>query len=150
MSKTTDDILKAEISSIMNDIVALYEQSGKKVTEEFARGLSAGYKHNEATIRGYVYLAGRPAGKMPPVAAILEWVKNRGLKPRSGTVRNLAYAIAKKIGEEGTRKESVMKIYEQVITDARINEIVEKVSILNVNRIVDEIRIELEIFEKDV
>ena len=49
---------------------------------------------------------GRPPGKMPPVSAIEEWITRRRIVPESNTstpnVTSLAYAIARKIGEEGT------------------------------------------------
>ena len=49
---------------------------------------------------------GRPPGKMPPVSAIEEWITRRRIVPEPNTstpnVTSLAYAIARKIGEEGT------------------------------------------------
>ena len=51
---------------------------------------------------------GRPPGKMPPVNVIADWVKRRNITPyalkngRLPTTDQLAFAIAKKIGRDGT------------------------------------------------
>lgn len=44
-------------------------------------------------------LFGRRAGKQPPRAAILKWMKAKGVQPR---YRNADYLIARKIGRDGT------------------------------------------------
>ena len=50
---------------------------------------------------------GRPPGKMPPVSAIEEWITRRRIVPETNTstpnATSLAYAIARKIGREGTK-----------------------------------------------
>ena len=51
---------------------------------------------------------GRRPGKMPPVSAIADWVTRRKIAPYSNkngklpTTNQLAFAIAKKIGRDGT------------------------------------------------
>ena len=51
---------------------------------------------------------GRKAGKMPPMDAILSWIKAKPVLPRPNaegklpTPQQLAFLIARKIGEEGT------------------------------------------------
>lgn len=149
---TNDEIIREEIEDILREIREVYENSGKKVSGEFEKNLEAVYEPNKGTIRGVVYMAGRKAGKMPPVQSILEWVKARGIKPIESnmTVTSLAWAIAKQISKEGTRPENHLTIYEQVITPQRINKIIDRVAELNVNRIVTEIRLELEILAKGV
>lgn len=149
---TNDEIIKEEIEAILSDIRELYESSGKKASGEFAKGLEAVYSPNSGTIRGFLYLAGRKAGKMPPVAAILRWVKKRGIKGlrKKQSANSLAWAIAKKIAKEGTKQENALKIYEKVITPERINRIIDRVSKLNVNRIITEIRAEIEILARNV
>lgn len=147
-----DKIIREEIDAILSDIRKLYEASGKKASGEFGKGLEAIYEPNKGTIRGFVYLAGRKAGKMPPVGAILNWLKIRGIRSvrKNQSVRSLAWAIAKKIAKEGTKQENALKIYEEVITPQRINKIIDRVAKLNVNRIITEIRAELEVLAKNV
>ena len=58
--------------------------------------------------------------------------------------------ITKKIHEQGTNSENWLRVYEQVITPKRILSIIDRISKLNVNRIVTEIRAELEVLAKNV
>lgn len=147
-----DKIIKEEIDSILVDIKELYRQSGKKASGQFEEGLEAVYEPNKGTIRGYVYLAGRKAGKMPPVQAILEWLKVKGIRPieQRMSITSLAWAIAKNIAKRGTKEENALAVYEKVITPQRINKIINRISKLNVNRLVTEIRAELEVLAKGV
>ena len=54
---------------------------------------------------------GRKAGKMPPVAPLIEYVKNKkelqmkiaNARDRIAATKSLAYVIARKIGREGTK-----------------------------------------------
>lgn len=46
---------------------------------------------------------GRKAGKMPPTAPILAWVKQRGINPPDISQESLAYLIARRIGREGSK-----------------------------------------------
>lgn len=154
-----DKIIKEEIEAILADIKALYIASGKKASGEFGEGLEAVYEPNKGTIRGYTYLAGRGKTRNPHkegepylVDRILEWIKIRGIQPKeeSMTIRSLAWAIATKIHQKGTNPSGFMKIYEDVITPQRINRIIDRIAKLNVNRIVTEIRAELEILARNV
>ena len=126
---SNQDIIREEIESIVSDIKELYNQSGKKVSGKFEKELEVVYSPNKAVIRGVVYLAGRKAGRMPPVQRILEWVKARGIRAieRNVSQTSLAWAIAKKIQKMGTKKENALNIYEKVITPQRINRIIERV-----------------------
>lgn len=154
-----DKIIREEIEAILEDIKALYIASGKKASGEFGRGLEAVYEPNKGTIRGYVYLAGRgptkkghKEGEPYLVEKILDWIKIRGIKPREEkmSIKSLAWAITKSIHKKGTNPSNFMKIYEQVITPQRINSIIDRIAKLNVNRIITEIRAELEILARNV
>lgn len=50
----------------------------------------------------YQQIVGRKPGKMPPVSDIIAWIEAKQIKPETGTVEGLAWAIAKKIAREGT------------------------------------------------
>lgn len=57
---------------------------------------------------------GRKAGKMPPVNNILEWVKAKPVIPREidgklPTEKQLAYLIARSIGEHGTQGKHILE-----------------------------------------
>ncbi len=148
-----EQIINEEIAKLISDIIMAYEESGKKVSGEFAGGLEAqltktAYSYT-ATIKGYEYLAGRRAGKMPPVSALEKWVKEKGIFDlRKKTARSIAYAIAKKIEKEGTAREYEIKIYKQVITPERIDKIIDAVSEINVNKLLTTIRVSLGVLTK--
>lgn len=156
---TTDEIIKEEVSAILSDILTAYEESGRKASGQFAEGLQAIYEPNKATIRGFVYLAGRgktkkkgKAGEPTVQEQILKWLKTRGIRPieKKMNLKTLAYLIERKIHEEGTNSSDWLKVYEQVITPERIESIIDRISELNVNRIVTEIKASLEILAKNV
>ncbi|WP_418513719.1 hypothetical protein [Corallibacter sp.] len=150
--KDQNIIIQDEIEAILADIEILYSKSGKRVSGNFETQLQANYLDNKAIIEGVTYLAGRKAGKMPPVQSILEWVKKRGIQSIEAkmTTTSLAWAIAKKIAKKGTNKENHLKVYEQVITPERIQEIIDKVSQFNVNLFVEELETQLELLAKNV
>jgi hypothetical protein len=67
---------------------------------------------------------GRKPGKMPPISAIEEWVKN---KPIASDInpRSLAFLIARKIGEEGSllyRQGGKSGVISDFINDQKIKE----------------------------
>lgn len=156
---TTDEVIQEEIGLILEDIIQVYESSGRRASGQFAEGLEAIYEPNKATIRGYVYLAGRgktkkkgKAGEPTLREAIEKWIKVKGISSINNNISqsSLAYLIARKIHQEGTRREEWLRIYEQVITPQRIDSIIDRVSELNVNRIITEINAQLEILAKNV
>jgi len=166
----SDKIIQEEIEAILSDIRAVYEQSGRKVSGTFEDGLEAIYEPNKATIRGFVYLAGRgktkkkgKAGEPTVLEQIKIWIQKKGIaakviaeqkpkteKAKTNLVNGLAYVITRKIHEQGTNPESWLKVYEQVITPERILSIIDRVAQLNVNRLITEIRANLEVLAKNV
>ena len=156
---TTDDIIKEEIDAILNDIITVYEQSGRKASGQFAEGLEAIYEPYKATIRGFVYLAGRgktkkkgKAGEPTVQQQILKWLQVRGIRAIEENVsqKSLAFLIARKIHEEGTNPSEWLKIYEQVITPERIESIIDRISKFNVNQLIIDIQAKLEVLTKNV
>jgi hypothetical protein len=135
-------ILKHEMETLKAEIIAVYNASGKRTTGEFEKGLEIKYGANSAVLSGYVYLAGRVGGKQPPIAAIEKWIIAKGI-PIESTMKisTLAYLIARKIGKNGTKKENHLAIYDQVITPARIDEILEKINKINITVFVDEVTV---------
>lgn len=154
-----DKIIKEEIDEILVDLKKAYEASGRKASGQFAEGLEAVYEPNKGTIRGYTYLAGRgktkkkgKAGEKTLREQIFAWIKTKGIRPREKGMKlsSLAYLIARSIHQKGTDRTKWFKIYEEVITVERINSIIDRISRLNVNRLVTEINAELEILAKNV
>ena len=135
------NILKVEMESLRADILQVYNASGKKNTGEFEQGLAIEYDGLKAVLKGYTYLGGRRAGKQPPILAIEDWLTTKGIKPISDkmSISTLAFLIARKIAEKGTKKENHLQIYSQVITPDRIQLILDKVSQLNANAFINEV-----------
>ena len=135
------NILKVEMESLRADILQVYTASGKKNTGEFEQGLVIEYDGLIAVLKGYTYLGGRRAGKQPPIQAIEDWLTTKGIKPISDkmSISTLAFLIARKIAEKGTKKENHLQIYSQVITPERIQLILDKISELNANAFINEV-----------
>ena len=154
-----DKIIKEEIDEILVDLKKAYEASGRKASGQFAEGLEAVYEPNKGTIRGYTYLAGRgktkkkgKAGEKTLREQIFAWIKTKGIRPREKGMKlsSLAYLIARSIHQKGTDRTKWFKIYEEVITVERMNNIILKVGRLNVNRLVTQINAEFEVLAKNV
>lgn len=138
-----DTIIKEEMESLKADIIAAYNASGKRTSGEFESGLEIKYQPNSATLSGYVYLAGRAAGKQPPIQAIEKWLIAKGITPIENKMKisSLAYLIARKIANEGTKKENHLQIYNQIITPERIEKILERLNQVNVTAFANEVTI---------
>lgn len=147
-----NEVIRVEIEAILDDIKKLYSASGKRASGNFEKQLEARYTDNKAEIWGVYYLAGRAGGKMPPVASIEQWIRDKGIKPIQDkmSVTSLAWAIAKKIAREGTNKENHLKVYEQVITPERIDSIIKKVSEFNAASFVNEVEASLKLLTKNL
>ena len=69
---------------------------------------------------------------MPPIDAILQWVKVKPIIPRENngiipTEKQLAYLIARKIGREGTDPQNTFNEANQSAKDRFINKILEAI-----------------------
>ncbi len=139
----TDTVIQEQMELLKADIIAVYNASAKKTTGEFEKGLEVAYAPDSAKLSGYVYLAGRKAGKQPPIQAIENWLKAKGIRPIEDNMKisTLAFLIARKIAKEGTKKENHLAIYDQVITPQRIQEIFEKINQINVAAFTNEVTI---------
>lgn len=137
-----EKILKEEMEKLRDDILVVYNASGKRTSGEFEKGLEVEYNGLTAVLKGYTYLGGRRAGKQPPIKAIEDWIRAKGLKPVEDemTTSTLAFLIARKIAQEGTRKENHLPIYTQVITPQRIDEIIQKINTLNLSAFINEVQ----------
>jgi len=134
-------VLENEMESIKTDILQLYNASGKKTTGEFEKGLEIEYNGLTAILKGYTYLGGRRAGKQPPIKAIEDWLKAKGITPieKNMSTSTLAFLIARKIAQKGTKKENHLQVYSKVITPERIQTILDKVSELNANAFIQDV-----------
>ncbi|RAK21616.1 hypothetical protein B0I03_10548 [Flavobacterium aquaticum] len=146
MFDDNDRIIKEEFEAIKADIIALYNAGGKRTSGEFENGLQVDYRTDGATLSGYVYLAGRIAGKQPPTKAIEDWLIQKGIQPieEKMKISTLAYLIARKIGQKGTKKENHQYVYDEVITPERIQSILDRITKINVTAFINEVTVAIE------
>jgi len=150
--KSNEDIIKEEFELIVKDIIDLYNSSGKRTSGKFQEDLKIKTETNKGILFGNRTLAGRSAGKMPPVESIKQWIEKKGIKPLKDNITStgLAWAIAKSIAKKGTKESNHLKIYEMVITPERVDSVIKKVSEFNVNLFVQQVETQLELLEKNI
>lgn len=156
------EIMEIEMESLMDDILKVYNQSGKRVTGQFEKDLNTEYTVNGSDIKAELFgnatLGGRGATKKGHqsgtkylVERIKEWIEQKGIVARDGlTVSSLAWAISSKIHKSGTNKDYHIDIYDTVLTAQRIDDIIKKVSRFNAGAFVNDITVELKKLTKGI
>lgn len=154
---SNEDIIRDELQSIANEAKQIYNASGKRVTGKWEQGIEINTSYNYGELRSYAYLAGRGrtknAGKGETLQSkILQWIKDRGIRPieEKMQISTLAFLIARKIHREGTDKSRHLAVFEKVLTPQRIQDIIDKVTVFNVELFVNTVRAELLIITKNV
>jgi len=144
----TSEILATEFELIRQDLIKRHDalkmrSSGKWAsslevvvdTEAFkATARIIGEKYTEQLVWG------RRPGKFPPIKAIEQWIKDKGLKIYGKMkISSLAYIIARKIAHEGTKyfQQGGTDLIESVITPQRIQNIIDKISLIHVDNFVN-------------
>lgn len=139
------NILKKEFDKLSADLTEKHNElgmraSGNWVQEKIVEASESGTLLT-ALITAPKYTEqlqyGRKPGKFPPLAAIEQWINDKGITPDI-PIRSLAYLIARKIAMEGTEyyKQGGTGLIDSVITSERIDGIISKVGIINVEGIV--------------
>lgn len=134
---TTEEILKEELEDLVTDLIKAYDQKGMRSSGQWADELEVRVRTNTAAIYGIDYSEqlefGRKAGKRPPVEVIEQWIVDKGIADsidREISIKSLAFLIARKIGNEGWKREEFggVNLISEVITPERITKILNKVS----------------------
>lgn len=131
---TAQEIIMEELNLIVTEIVKEHDAQGMRASGTFAREIEAiqrSGKSYEIDAVKYIeqLIRGRKPGTMPPVSAIEQWIRDKGITPQDGPITSLAFAIAKKIQREGTRyyRQGGTDLVDKVITDQRIQKIIDRV-----------------------
>lgn len=143
---TNEEIIASEFLLLSKDLASKYDELGMRASGRFERGLEVEVLSEgsriKAILSGESYTTqlvfGRKPGAMPPVQAIEQWIQDKGIRPieDSLSISSLAFLIARKIGEEGTKyfQQGGTDLVESVITPERIQSIIGKVSVFEVNK----------------
>ena len=139
------DILKIELDKLSADLTAKYDELGMRASGKWEREKTVEVSQSGSVISGKIegmkyteqLQFGRRPGRFPPIDSIEQWISDKGITSEI-PVRSLAFLIARKIANEGTRyfKQGGTDLIDSVITTSRIDEIVSKVGIINVESIV--------------
>ena len=144
-------ILKKEFEKISKDLTKKYDQLGMRASGRWDREKEVVIKdqinHLVGTIWGLEYTGALQFGRGPSKKAgsgeslqdrILQWIRDKGLT-FDIPIRSLAYLIARKIHREGTQyfKQGGTDLIDSVITDKRMEEILDKIGRVHVEATVD-------------
>lgn len=146
---TTREILALEFESIRKDLITRHEQLKMKASGNWERSLNSVILGNDDLMIARMYgehyteqlIFGRKPGKFPPVKAIEQWIKDKGIAPIGKQIKisSLAFLIARKIAKEGTKyfKDGGTDLVSSVITPERIQAIIDQVSEINLKFFTD-------------
>jgi len=133
---TTQQILDQEFELLKDDLIKEYDRLGMRSSGKFADGLNVETTSNVAKLTGDKYAEqlefGRKSGKRPPIEAIKQWIKDKGIVSNIKNDANnssLAFLIARKIGEQGWKrqKHGGVELISNIVTDIRMQSIIDKV-----------------------
>lgn len=141
---TATEILDKEFNLIKDDLIKKYDELGMRASGQWAKTLNVQTSGLTTKLFGQSYteqlVFGRKPGKFPPIALIEQWIHDKGIKPieENMKISTLAFLIARKISEDGTQyfQQGGTELIDSVITPARIQSIINKVSVFQINEFV--------------
>lgn len=129
-------VLSKEFELLKNDLIKAYDAKGMRASGKFAESLEVKVQGLTAQLWGEDYAqqleTGRKSGKFPPINAIEQWIKDKGIANRIEgqiSISSLAFLIARKIANEGWKREQYggVELISSVVTDERIQKIIDEV-----------------------
>ena len=129
-------ILSREFEDLKKDLIIAYDAKGMRASGKFADTLEVQVTGLNAKLFGEDYSqqleTGRKAGRFPPIDAIEQWIKDKGIANRIQgeiSISSLAFLIARKIARNGWKREEHggVELISEVVTDARIQKIINEV-----------------------
>lgn len=145
---TNKEILEQEFETIKQELIEKHDKLGMRASGNWASQLLVKVQESgskiKATLFGEKYTEqlawGRKPGRFPPIAAIEQWIIDKGIKPIEQNMKTstLAFLIARKIAREGTKyyQQGGTDLIDAVLTPMRIQEIINKVKEINTETIV--------------
>ena len=129
-------VLSSQFELLKKDLIIAYDAKGMRASGKFADTLEVQVSGFTARLFGENYSqqleTGRKAGRFPPINAIEQWIKDKGIANRIQgeiSISSLAFLIARKIARNGWKREKHggVELISEVVTDARIQKIIEEV-----------------------
>ena len=125
---TIEEIVTAYLEQKKNEVRTAYEAKGRSASGAAGQSLTVNVSEQPNKITGsitgshywYYIEHGRRPGKRPPIASIEKWIDDRRLTLDGITKRSLAFLIARKIGNEGTKGTPIL---ESVFTPQSLQEL---------------------------
>lgn len=142
---SSERVLFNEFDLLRKDLIAAYEAKGMRASGQFERELEIKTSFDSVLLLGMPYgqqlETGRRSGKFPPIEAIEQWIEDKGIQAIDISVSSLAFLIARKIAREGWNREGYggVELLSEVITDKRIQDILDKFGIVKSKEIVSDI-----------
>lgn len=149
------EILNEELEDLVKDLQKRHRELGMKASGNWLRQLETevfqiGGRYVGrilGTFYTYFLVNGRKPGKRPPSKVIEKWIRVKGITPKGNiTVKQLAFLIAKKIGDFGTKyyRQGGTDLISSVVTPARIEKIIQRVVDAYREEVVPELQKKLE------
>jgi hypothetical protein len=126
-----NDILNQELETIKQELIDKHISLKMKASGKWIDGLRVEISNKGGVLYGEDYtkqlVEGRPSGKFPPINVIKKWIIDKGLV-YDIPLNSLTFLIARKIANSGTDYyiQGGTDLVSGVITDQRIDEILEK------------------------
>lgn len=129
-------VLSKEFELLKNDLIKAYDAKGMRASGKFAESLEVKVQGLTAQLWSEDYAqqleTGRKSGKFPPINAIEQWIKDKGIANRIEgqiSISSLAFLIARKIANEGWKRQEYggVELISSVVTDERIQKIIDEV-----------------------
>jgi len=129
-------VLSREFELLKKDLIIAYDAKGMRASGKFADTLEVQVTGLTAKLFGEDYSqqleTGRKAGRFPPINAIEQWIKDKGIANRIQgeiSISSLAFLIARKIARNGWKREEHggVQLISEVVTDQRIQNIIDEV-----------------------
>lgn len=135
--------LKAFGDDTINKLIASYVKAGLRAFGEFERGLKSEVTDKSLKITAPYHARimedGRKAGKFPPPAEILKWVRLGKIVKRGDiTDEQLAFLIGRKIARDGIKvpnKYNVGNVISSVLTDGSIDSLISDITDMTIENI---------------
>ena len=145
-------ILALEINLLKQELKAAHEAKGMRASGDWLESVEDRTKGLSGSIWALDYTEyledGRKPGKFPPVDKIIQWIKDKNITPRDNiSISSLAFLIGRKIATYGwMRDEEIygatggVNLVSEVITPARVQEIIDKVSDFQISAFTSDIK----------